>query len=31
MAGKQPGFGDYEQTTTKQRTKRVKFLADWTR
>lgn len=28
MGGKQLGFGDYEQTTAKKRTKREKFLAD---
>jgi IS5 family transposase len=27
MGGKQLGFGDYEQTTAKKRTKREKFLA----
>ena len=26
MGGKQLGFGDYEQTTAKKRTKREKFL-----
>jgi IS5 family transposase len=28
MGGKQLGFGDYEQTTAKKRTKREKFLAE---
>jgi transposase, IS5 family len=28
MAGKQLGFGDYEQSTAKKRTKREKFLAE---
>jgi IS5 family transposase len=28
MGGKQLGFGDYEQSTAKKRTKREKFLAD---
>ena len=28
MGGKQLGFGDYEQSTTKKRTKREKFLAE---
>jgi hypothetical protein len=28
MVGKQLGFGDYEQTTAKKRTKREKFLAE---
>ena len=28
MGGKQLGFGDYEQTTVKKRTKREKFLAE---
>jgi transposase, IS5 family len=27
MGGKQLGFGDYEQSTAKKRTKREKFLA----
>ena len=27
MGGKQLGFGDYEQTTAKNRTKRERFLA----
>ena len=26
MGGKQLGFGDYEQNTTKKRTRREKFL-----
>jgi hypothetical protein len=26
MAGKQLGFGDYEQTTARKRTKRERFL-----
>jgi IS5 family transposase len=28
MGGKKLGFGDYEQTTAKKRTKREKFLAE---
>jgi len=28
MGGKQLGFGDYEQSTAKKRTKREKFLAE---
>ena len=28
MGGKQLGFSDYEQSTTKKRTKREKFLAE---
>jgi len=28
MGGKQLGFGDYEQSTTKKRTKRERFLGD---
>jgi len=28
MSGKQLGFGDYEQSTTKEQTKREKFLAE---
>jgi IS5 family transposase len=28
MGGKQLGFGEYEQTTAKKRTKREKFLAE---
>jgi IS5 family transposase len=28
MGGKHLGFGDYEQTTAKKRTKREKFLAE---
>ncbi len=28
MVGKQLGFGDYEQSTAKKRTKREKFLAE---
>ena len=28
MGGKQLGFGDYEQTTTKKRTRRERFLAE---
>ena len=28
MGGKQIGFGDYEQSTPKKRTKREKFLAE---
>ncbi len=28
MGGKQLGFSDYEQTTTKKRTKKEKFLAE---
>ncbi len=28
MGGKQFGFGDYEQTTAKKRTKRERFLAE---
>jgi hypothetical protein len=28
MGGKQLGFGHYEQTTAKKRTKREKFLAE---
>ncbi len=28
MGGKQLGFGDYEQSTDRKRTKREKFLAD---
>jgi IS5 family transposase len=27
MGGKQLGFGDYEQTTAKKRTRRERFLA----
>ena len=27
MGGKQLGFGDYEQTTARKRTKRERFLA----
>ena len=28
MGGRQLGFTDYEQTTTKKRTKREKFLSE---
>ena len=28
MGGKQLGFGDYEQTTAKKRTRRERFLAE---
>jgi len=28
MGGKRLGFSDYEQSTTKKRTKREKFLAE---
>jgi IS5 family transposase len=28
MGGKQLGFGDYDQTTAKKRTRREKFLAE---
>jgi IS5 family transposase len=28
MGGKQLGFGDYEQSTAKKRTKRERFLAE---
>lgn len=28
MGGKQLGFGDYDQTTTKKRTRRERFLAE---
>ena len=28
MGGKQLGFGDYEQSTTKKQTKREKFLSE---